>query len=656
MTGFTNLVMKILPINYNLYIQKQLQNIQKSPFISFQASPTEDSFEVSKSNAPSYLSQATDINGIHCPRCGTAMLTEKEFQTILDKASEVETASDFSELVNEYKDYVPSGMHKILRRHETIDNDFKQYFNKLNKGAFLKHKDAVDKSNNYLLEFSKSQSQENQEEIQQFVSEIKPTISSYNYNKKLIPVLKNCNMNKAEYIEILNNTVLSLKKSSDYLYVFKIPDIEEKSPSEIAKIMAGRIFSKSLVNHGKISNIFELDNPNNEILTCHSCAQKSGKTFLIPTDLEDPALKENIRKYLQDISVKLGHRNLETNSSYIYYLTTFIDRISRHEITFSTDEINTIKKLNQIASRHNEFEPISQTKTDIPCAGCGSTLLPHEIKQKIEHELAHRSTIKGYIGILKEYDKYIGEYARENADLVIKLAEENPDISKQELVELVQYHADKNAEEELLKAFKDFSKARSYILQTRPLAEVQNYDKIAKAIFEYISSGKLKKDFNYMSFVSEGLKDFDFDKNMPVFLYTFLNKIKIICNKNTIVKYNEQDMQKDKDPLQTIIYKIFNSDLATADHLVAKKKGGENNKNNMIGLCKFCNQVIKGGKQIFPWLIQNPKARIYFPLQLRTINDMAKRGELEGYEDWAQNIIDLVKEETRGKFDFSDSI
>ena len=35
---------------------------------------------------------------------------------------------------------------------------------------------------------------------------------------------------------------------------------------------------------------------------------------------------------------------------------------------------------------------------------------------------------------------------------------------------------------------------------------------------------------------------------------------------------------------------------------------------------------------------------------------MAKRGELEDYDDWAQNIIELVKEETRGKFDFSDSI
>ncbi len=648
--------MKISPIIYNLYIPKPLQSIQKSTFISFRASPTEDSFEVSKSNAPSYLSQATDINGIHCPRCGTAMLTEKEFQTILDKASEVETASDFSELVNEYKDYVPSGMHKILRRHGTIDNDFKQYFNKLNKGAYLKHKDAVEKANNYLLKFSKSQSQENQEEIQQFVIEIKPTISSYNYNKKLIPLLKNCKMNQKDYIELLNNTVLSLNKSSDYLYVFKIPELEQKSPSEIAQIMAGRIFSKSLVNHVKISNIYDLDNPNNEILTCHSCTKTSGKTFLNPTDLENPELKENIIKYLHDISIKLGHRNLETNSSYIYYLTNFINRISKHEITFNDDEIKIIKKLNLIASRHNEFEPISQTKTDIPCAGCGSTLLPHDIKLKIEHELTQRSTIKGYIGILKEYDKYIGEYARENADLLIKLAAENPGISKLELVELVQYHADKNAEKEALNAFKDFTKARNYILQTRPLAEVENYDKIAKAIFEYLANGKLKKDFNYMNFVSEGLKDFDFNKDMPVFLYTFLNKIKIICNKNTLVKYNEQDMQKDKDPLQTIIYKMFNSDLATADHLVAKKKGGDADRNNIIGLCKFCNKIIKGGKQIFPWLVQNPKTIINLPLQLQTINDMAKRGELEDYDDWAQNIIELVKEETRGKFDFSDSI
>ncbi len=648
--------MKILPINYNLVIQKPLQNVQKAPFIHFNGTET-DTFELSKSAPVSYVEQAKDISGIHCPRCGKMMLSEKDYQIILDKASKIETASDFSDLIEEYKYYVPAGMSKILRKHQTSDNDFMELFNKLCKGAFLKHKDLITKSNKYLLEFSKTLPKEKQEDIENFVNQIKPNTSSYNYSKKLFPLLHNCNLSKPQYLELLNNTILRLRNSSDYLFVFYHPNIKNMTPGEISQIMSERIFSKALTTHGKISNIYGLDNPNNEILTCQSCSEKTGeKTFLNVSDLEDPELKGNIRTYLQDISMKLGHKTLQTNSPYIYYLCNFIDRISKHEITFSTEEIDTIKKLNLIASRHSEFTPITQSKTDIPCAGCGSTMLPHEIKQKIEHELQHRSTIKGYLGILQKYDKYIGKYARETADLLIKLAEDNPEISKLKLVELLQFETDKKSEKEVEKVFKEFSKVRPYILQTRPLAEVNNYDKISKAIFEYIFSGKLKKDFSYMAFVSEGLKDFNLDKDMPVFVYTFLNKIKIICNKNSIVKYNDFDVEKDKDPLQTIIYKIFNSNLATADHLVARKKGGEATIDNMIGLCKQCNTIVKGGKDVFPWMIQNPTSRQYLPEQLRVIKKMAKRGEIENFDHWAENVAERIKKETRGKFDFTDQI
>ena len=37
--------------------------------------------------------------------------------------------------------------------------------------------------------------------------------------------------------------------------------------------------------------------------------------------------------------------------------------------------------------------------------------------------------------------------------------------------------------------------------------------------------------------------------------------------------------------------------------------------------------------------------------QLKIINDMAKSGQIEGYDDWAETIAQKIYEESRGKLD-----
>lgn len=650
--------MRILPINYNLFIQSPAQNIQRTPLVNLN-SLSRDTFEISFKGDLSYIEQAKEFNGIHCPICGHAMFSEKEFQELLKKAEQVETAQDFNNLVHEYQEFVPSGMGKILRTFDNLENmNFLEFFSKHSKGAHLKHKTLMEKSNNYLLEFFKTQPEENQKELQGFINTIKPTNSSYTYGQKLLPILKNLDISQQEYFNLLNNSFLTLQKSSNYLYVFKIPEIESKTPSEISKIMVYRIFSKSLMHLDKISRSMDLDNPNNEILTCESCHGRSkGKTFINQTALENPELKNNIKLYIQDISVRMGQKNLATNAPYITYLCNFINRISNNEnLKFSQDEIKIIKKLNFIASRHNDFKPISQTKTDIPCAGCGSTLLPHEIKQQIEQELSERSSIKSYIRILKKYDKFIGAYARDNANLFIEIAENNPNISKEKLLELLQKEADKKTDIELNEIIKQMSKARTFITRRYCLAELENYDNIKNSIYKYIKNNSFKPDYNYMRFIDNALKDYDLDKNTPAIVFTFLNKIKIACHKNSIIRLNEMDKLKDKNPIQTIIHKMFNSDLATADHLVAMTKGGEKDTDNIIGLCKSCNKIVKGGKHVYSWFIQNPDVKTNLLAQLKVINSMAKSKEIEGYDDWAKNIAEQMYKLTYNKYDVRNEI
>ena len=58
------------------------------------------------------------------------------------------------------------------------------------------------------------------------------------------------------------------------------------------------------------------------------------------------------------------------------------------------------------------------------------TMLPHDIKKIIDSALANCNSVKEYTELLKKYDKYIGVYAREVADLYLQIVKQNPNISK----------------------------------------------------------------------------------------------------------------------------------------------------------------------------------------------------------------------------------
>ncbi|MCM1338152.1 MAG: HNH endonuclease [Muribaculaceae bacterium] len=652
--------MKILPLlNYNIYTTPSA-NIKKNekPLLSTQ--PMADTFLLSFKGEKSYIEQAMETSGIHCPICGKAMLNEKELSKIVERAANVQTVEDFTKILHEYKDYIPESMKDILKGSSENSNnlnlDFTDYFAKLSKSAFLRHKRHVEASNNYLIEYSITQSEEIQNKLFETLKTLPLAVSHVSYKQKLLPIIKSFKTaSKQEYLDILNKTILGLEDSSNHLFVFKIPDYKEKTAGELAQIMVSRIFSKSLMESGKISRTWDTENPNNEIITCKSCSiGEHGKTFLSPTDLTRPDFKENIRKYLQDISVVMGQKNHLTNAPYIVYLSRFIDRISQHNITFSPDEIIAMKKLNHMASRHSEFTPLTQSKTDIPCAGCGSTMLPHETKKQIETELKARSTIQGYIGVLKKYDKYIGVYAKPAADIIFELEKSSAGMSIREFVENVQKEMDNVSAQKINGIMTEFNRLRPAIQRNNTAQEAENYDKVIEILKEITNREKFKQDFNYKDMAIELTDRINLSEDMPVGVYTLLNKIRIACFENSLVKTNEFDRLKDKDELYSILFKIFTSDIGTTDHFIAMIKGGEKDIHNMIGLCKTCNTVVKGDRKVYTWFVQNPSVRDNFLKHLIAIDAMARRGEIEGFDDWAETISEKMFDLTYNKYDIRD--
>ena len=649
--------MKILPVNYNLISNIYNKTIQEPQIRSPRLEPKADTFELSFTGVQSYLKPLMNSNNIHCPCCGVKMLSDKSYQELLGRASNIKSTKDFINLLTEYKEYIPKNLKSILENSTPEFEDsmleFHKYFlEKQNVSTYL-HARQVETANNYLLEYAQTLPAKKAKHLADMVKTIDLSDNAYIYNQKLMSVIDKLNLEPKERFNVLKNVTSFLKDSSDYLSIFKIPDVQNMPIRELASIFAEKIFRYSVVQFSKVSKIQD-DYANNQILSCSRCERSASKKSFLPASyLDNPEFKGYILRYLNDVSFNSGPENFENNKSYIHYLVNFLERISKQNISFDSREVGSLLKVGRIASRHQEFVPIVQTKVDVPCAGCGSTMLPHDIKKIIDSALANCNSVKEYTELLKKYDKYIGVYAREAADLYLQIVKQNPNISKTKLVSRLQKEMDKISAAEAHDVIRFFSKVRPSIAENNTFAELANFDLLSLRLHAYITSGKFN-DYNYQNMCNEVLEGIDLDRNTPVIIYTILNKLRILTYKNSLVKPNEFDLVKDKDSVQKILFNLFKSDIGTADHLIAATKGGSNTTDNIIGLCRTCNTVVKGKKKPYSWITQNPDVRIYLPQQLSVIHKMSKDGDIEGYDNWAKGIADVLYDLTYNKFDVRD--
>ena len=68
--------------------------------------------------------------------------------------------------------------------------------------------------------------------------------------------------------------------------------------------------------------------------------------------------------------------------------------------------------------------------------------------------------------------------------------------------------------------------------------------------------------------------------------------------------------------------------MATADHLVPLSSGGKASKDNLIGLCKSCNSIVKSRKNVHSWYVQNYNVRYNLLKQMKVIDNMANSDEI----------------------------
>lgn len=649
--------MIISPIQISKHNYQYNNNGQHLSQISLHQIP--DRFEPSfcgifeESQIPIRLDQAQCYVGIHCPLCGTAMTTQQDYNEILKQAANASNAGEFIEILKNNKKFIPQKYRHIFNDIEKITNyeelsisDFRKemseiaFYHKMNKTREIK-----DYLKNYAGDFPKK----NLNKALETLDKIK-AMQPYNMQRdEIFQFTKDLELNQNQINDIMAKVLKPLLYSNGYYMLFNSSKLLQIPENYTGIYIAQRLFYPSLSTIAPISRLSQHANlPNNNVLLCKNCYPNSSKN--ISWNDENPnVLKENIKSYLTDISYLMGDNKIDDSPDYINAFLNIIGKISKKNVVFSPNEIQSVKNVGRLTKRHERFAPIEQSEIDIPCAECGSIMITHAKRKEIEYELKKCNTPYDYAKVLEKNMKYIGVYHKVLAKMFLQIVKNNPNISYEEFLKEYSQQKAHYCEKSVEQAISVFLTNRSYIANNYPPEYLNIYDTFTARLLKYISEGKFD-NYEFTPLYHACIDGLDLQTYPVKPIYTLIKHLKSIAYKNLYASQQDKYKYNDKDEIYSMLFRLFRQNVATADHLVPEIKGGEGDKYNLIGLCKCCNKT-KSKKDVNNWYSENKRLADNLKKQLTVVDNMAKTGKITGYDDWAKNISQKVYELTYHRLD-----
>ncbi len=622
--------------------------------------------------APINIEQLKDINGVHCPACGTRMFSQEAFDELINKAQNFTSASELAEMLNEYKEYITPNYKRVIYMTNNIGNidnlTIPSYIGALKQQAFDEKQSAFDYLKSYLNYYSEHFEGEQKQIILEAANNLDPCDNYFNNGKIIMNLCSKLNLDKNQSNELRRNTMQNLFLACRFLGgLDKVYPIDcEKSDNELAVDFVKQIFKHSLLKENTI--VQKSNNKNNVLIMCSEC-QKRQSQYAFWHSTSNTGLKNNIQKYLKDVSQLMGEKKIDNSQSYISDFCYMTDKVSKQKISFSESEIKYIKVAQNVLLRHDYFAPVRQSEVEVPCAECGTTMLPYEVKVKIAKELKQCETPYDFVEMLEKYDKYINPVARDISACLKKAYEYNPDASNEEILAIFRRAATKKMRRQVQPIINRYiSKRHFYIPEDENInsdthkiysyssenEKLRRFDLIANRIQDYVNAGKFN-DFNINKLQSGCFGDIDLSYPKISAAYSLFRSLDILAYKATVLSSPNFIEHNPKAELAETLYELFNMDAATADHLIAAKKGGAKTPDNMIGLCRSCN-YLKGSKSVNTWYTYHPDVRKNFYNHVKVVDNMSKDGIIKGYEDWARQIAEKMYKETNKRFDIRNEL
>ena len=650
--------MNIHAINYipnsvylNIPRQKNLQG-KTLPFaidtveISFRG--IEENQDLKKTQRPTNLENALHISGIHCPVCGKKMLAKEDFENYIAEFQSIKYGREFIKKLQKDNEFIPDRYKQIIKDGNKIMMGNNMTLSELYKN--LKAKASKDKANAIMdAKFSIKEilkDNPNKEKVQLYLNIMDQRTSYEDYKEYLNKIIKQAGLDKDTANEIRNATYDKVKSTSRYYDLFKEVENNSVSGDSLSIALARKIFEKSTSNITTIQNFPEhIHDPQNTTLECDECLGRRQENYFWKWNVNLDNFNYGSRRYLGDIARLIGQGRVDAQYNYLDYYVFVMRLLTKNKVDITPQELKHLSSLINCSKRQDEaFMPIEQSTIDIPCAKCGSVLLTHDKHMQIVKELKTCSSPQEYANVILKNKRYVGKYGKPITKMFVKIVRNNPEITNEEFIPILKKGVRNHVEQLLNDALIKYQKK---IINCTDQRDIDISDEIFYKTNKYIKDGKFE-DYEISKMIVECVGNTAEIKLRSA--YELAADIKEALYIGSLCNTDIKDAENDKDPVYTVLYKIYTSSGATADHLVARARGGEDNKDNIIGLCKACNKI-KSSASASTWYFNNPSVDQNLTKQLKIIDWMAKTGRITGYDNWAHNIAEIMYEATHGIYD-----
>ena len=644
--------MKILPvINYNIHllpVQKQQQFRRESTLsTSFLSAGTFYTCPVSFAGASNNLQvQLLNLDGVHCPCCGEAMISTSKAGEILKNASRAKSLTDYAGILVQNKEYFHKKYHPLINSIDGLakkapEKTIPEALQIVRNGSFKIVIGAMHKQGHYLNELLETENLSASDQIKiksfaDYLNNITLIPKKKEYDEKFHETFDNLDSaDKKKFAYLVNNSIMSAYNCRGVLFY----DKEQLNGLSPQTFIVKRMLDFSQNTLKKIFINRPDNNGGNNILICGECAPRY-KTFNFIRNA--PYAKERLEQYAQDISNAINENKLSGNNGYIYDFIKAANVPGKNLLKMSNVSGITQSKIFYERKRNYIFEQYE----GIPCASCGIETITHDQKVKLFNEIKKCENVYELKNLVKINENHIPSDFRKLVKRFNAIIDKNPDISESEVMEYLQKAGKEDLSKHMLKVCE---KIKTFV-------DNNNFNFVEKEIInDFIFWVKQEcvdmpygQEFHYSNYnkMIEDTLGTLHNSNRAKLIDMAKTRLKEVYMEDYILHPPAELAKQAGGILKSMMQNVFKLTVITVDHTEALAAGGADEYFNKTGYCKFCN-IRKGKKPLEVWAAQHPEINKNLPKHLKYISGIIKREHMKEMYDYpekaARQAIRLAK-------------
>lgn len=616
-----------------------------------------------------FIGELKSLEDLHCPLCGTKMLSSNEANLILNEADKVDTPEQFCNFLDKHAEYINPELKAIIKDakmqfYKSNTPDINIFLNNLKTIYEKKETDEIVKTKEYIQNIINSTNLSTQDKkiLEQCSNDItfyankKTKASFYNYiNSTLKNSLKL--LQSDEKYNIYPNIAKPLKKVLRYELLFKpnpreyVPQIENLQKTVLRNIIH---YAKSDLH--KANTMVDVENGSifNMLLTCEHCITDKKNIY----KLKGSEQTKHYYIHLQELAQAALNGKLNSNKAYPITLANFIRETSKQKIT-PDDNDALLNKLSELTGIEKKSKPTFSiaNQHNIPCASCGQETITYEEKNIIFEKIKQSTNLSEINTLIQQNKKYLKNRYIELINEFDKQLSNNPLLNGDKFITYLRKNQNNKIKKEL-------NNCKNFINNSTTTTQYSYNDK------------KLIEKFNFkINNIIQNLDEnipFDYDDYHQLTNDT-ISKIQISDKENVIIQLrkNLKDLhltqqilfpeplvvKKVGSKLKVFAQDLFKSSISTPTQIdkseqnLEKLKNKSSNSKTVI-MCKNCT-TDKRKKDLKYWQKLHPEIKENLPKYLKKVKELSKENKIEGFDLYPYEIINTVKELTDGNLDIS---